>query len=151
MATRNKRSALIWKVVGLILAIALIFSVAYILFCGRGQPSQRAAIDLPVTVEIYSISLSRNDNGFECSFVPSVGNSKLIYTVTLHCLSFSIQDQVATAEYSNGKCTVEFTEKLLDFADYNMTLNISNEMDERNMTILTSLAHHDSGYSWSTP
>lgn len=151
MATRNRRSTLIWKVVGLILAIALIFSVAYILFGGKSQPSELTAIKLPDTVEIYNISLSGNDNGFECSFVPSVGNSKLVYKVTLHCLSYNIQDQVATAEYSNGICTVEFTEKLLDFADYNMTLNISNETDERNVTIFTSLSQHDSGYSWSTP
>jgi putative transcriptional regulator len=151
MATRNRRSALIWKVVGLILAVALIFSVAYIFFGGRSQPNQLAFIELPDTVEIYNISLSRNDNGFECSFVPSVGDSKLIYTVTLHCLSYNIQDQVATAEYSNGICTVEFAEKLLDSVDYNMTLNISNETNERNVTIFTSLSQHDSGYSWSTP
>lgn len=35
MATRNRRSALIWKVVGLILAVTLIFSVAHIFFGGR--------------------------------------------------------------------------------------------------------------------
>jgi len=152
MATRNRRSALIWKVVGLILAVTLIFSVAYIFFGGRSQPNQLATIELPDTVELYNISFSTNDNGLkEYSFVPSVGNSKLIYKVTLHCLSYNIQDQVATAEYSNGICTVEFTEKLLDSADYNMTLNISNETDERNVTIFTSLSVEGTGSSWSTP
>lgn len=151
MATRNRRSALIWKVVGLILAVTLIFSVAYIFFGARSQPNQLATIELPDTVELYNISHSRNDNRLECSFVPSVGNSKLIYTVTLHCLSYNIQDQVATAEYSNGICTVVFTEKLLDSVDYNMRLNISNDSDERNVTIFTSLSVEGTASSWSTP
>ncbi|MHB8962814.1 MAG: helix-turn-helix domain-containing protein [Saccharofermentanales bacterium] len=154
MATRNRRSALIWKVVGLILSVILIFSLAYIFFGGRSQSNQLATIELielPDTVELYNISLSKNDSSLVCSFVPSVGNDKLIYLVTLHCLSYDIQDQVASAEYSNGICTVEFTEKLLNSVDYNMTLNISNETDERNVTIFTSLSQHDSGYSWSTP
>jgi transcriptional regulator with XRE-family HTH domain len=150
MATRNRHSALIWKVVGLILAVTLIFSAAYIIL-SRSQLNQLATVELPDTIEIYNISLSGNHNYLECSFVPSVGNRKLKYTVTLHCLSFEIQDQVATAEYSNGICTVEFTEKLLDAMNYNMTLNISNETDERNVTIFTSLSQHDGGYTWTTP
>lgn len=151
MAIRNRRSALLWKVVGLILAVALIFSVAYIFFGSKSQTNQPATMELPDTIELYNISLYKNDNSFECSFVPSVGNSKLIYTVTLHCISYDVQDQVAIAQYSNGICTVEFHEKLLDSLDYNITLNISNETEERNVTIFTSLSQYDSGYSWSSP
>lgn len=160
MATRNRRSAFIWKVVGLILAVTLIFSIAYIIFGRSNQPNQPASIKLsgtvylPDTIELYNVSISRNDNGIGFLFVPSVGNSKLKYTVTVHCLSYyEIQNQVATAEYSKGICSVTFSEKLLKFGTYNMSLNISNGTDERNVTILNSfdLDQDGTGYSWTTP
>lgn len=151
MAIRNRRSALIWKVVGLILAVALIFSTSYIYFNLRSQVKQVSAIEFPDTIEIYNISLKEVDNGFECSFVPSAGNSKMIYTVTLHSLSHDIPDKIETAEYSNGICTVKFMIELSPYEEYNMTLNIRNKRNERNVTILTNLSQIDNGYLWNTP
>ncbi len=151
MATRNRRSALIWKVIGLILAVALVFAGAYIFSTCRNKPNQLANIKLADTIEIYNISFLKNDNSMEFSFVPSIGNSKLIYKVAIHCISYDIPDQVVIAKYSNGICTVKFSERLVDSWDYNMTLNISNEVNERNVTILTSLSQQKNDFSWSTP
>lgn len=71
MAIRNRRSALIWKVVGLILVVALIFSASFIILNLRNQSKQVSAIELPDTIEIYNISDSKNNNGDGLKFVRS--------------------------------------------------------------------------------
>ena len=65
MATRNRRSALIWKVIGLILAVALVFAGAYIFSTCRNKPNQLANIKLADTIEIYNISFLKNDKQFQ--------------------------------------------------------------------------------------
>ena len=155
MAVRNRRSAVIWKTVSIILAVILIFSAAWLvsgLQNSNQKENRQESVTLPDTVELSDIYIDGDKNRLVCSFVPSIGNADLKYSVTLSCHFSDVPDKTADAEYRNGICTAVFENAdMLEYIDYSIVLSISDGKETRNTVVVTSVSAERDGFSWSSP
>lgn len=151
MAVRNRRSVIIWKTVCIILAVALIFSAAWLVLRLQTANQQEPDI-LPDTVELSDIHIDGDKDRLVCSFVPSIGNAELKYSVTLSCHATDVPDKTVDAEYRNGVCTSVFDNaNLFGYIDYSIVLSISDGKETRNIVVVTSMSVEQDGFSWSSP
>ncbi|MDD6094677.1 MAG: helix-turn-helix domain-containing protein [Clostridia bacterium] len=155
MAVRNRRSVIIWKTVSIVLAVALIFSAAWLVLrlqTANQQENRQESVMLPDTVELSDIHIDGDKNRLVCSFVPSIGNLDLEYSVTLSCHATDVPDKTADAEYRNGICTAVFENAdLFEYIDYSIVLSIRDGKETRNTVVVTSMSVERDGFSWSSP
>ena len=146
LAVKNRHTATVWKILCLISLI-----IAGILLGKAIWETNRedSAIRLPDIIKASSVSFSCNSEELTCSFVPSIGNKDISYTVTLNCSDKSIPGATVTAQYNNGICTASFDRsKLFGDAGYSAVLSIDYCGDVRNVTLAKGLCFDENICSW---
>ena len=106
---------------------------------------------LPDKIEVSNVCFNGNDNGkaLICSFVPSIGNDDIIYTVSLHSKANSSPDAMTVSEYENGICTATFDKsKLSEYEEYSVVLSIDYKGDVRNLMLAEVFNFQENSYSW---
>lgn len=151
LAIRNHRAANGWKAVCLVLLVCIGFLMGKVYFGSSFSESSGEAskVTLPDTIEASNVRFNGNNQELICSFVPSIGNPDVIYTVTLYCHDNSFPGQTVVSQYENGICTAVFDKsKLSKYADYSVVLNIDYNEDIRNLTLAEDLEISEDSYSW---
>ena len=154
LAIRNHRAANGWKAVCLVLLVCIGFLMGKVYFGSRFSESSEEAsrVSLPDTIEASNVRFNGNNQELICSFVPSIGNPEIIYTVTLYDQynhDNSIPGQTVVSQYENGICTAVFDKsKLSKYVDYSVVLNMKYKEDIRNLTLAEDLEVSEDSYSW---
>lgn len=148
LAIRNHRAANVWKVVCLLSLIVTGILIGKVYF-GNNSSQDALKVLLPEKIGVSGVGFHGNDEELICSFVPSIGNSKIVYTVTFHSDDKIYPDATAVAKYENGICTAVFeTSKLVEYTQYSVVLNIDYRGDVRNLTLAEGFQFMKDGYSW---
>ena len=151
LAIKNRRSANIWKTICFVLTVVVVF------LCGRifsdNHPQEIEAPDSGFfAIELSSVSFVVNDKEVICSFVPSVGDPNITYSITMHSLSAYYVDETVTAQYNNGICVAAFDKsKLSENAEYSTVLSISGRDVIRNLTVADIFCYKENSCSWQSP
>ena len=82
IAIRNRRAANTWKVLFLIslVVIGIIIGKSYF---GNSISENTSQVILPEKIEVSNVCFNCNSKELICSFVPSIGNDDITYSVTL--------------------------------------------------------------------
>lgn len=148
LAIRNRRAANVWKVVCLISLIVIGVLIGKIYF---GNHMETPEVLLPDRIEVSNVCFNGNSKELICSFVPSIGNDEIIYTVTLYRNDNSFPDATTVSEYKSGICTAAFDKsKLSEYAGYSVVLNIDYKGDVRNLTLAKDFHFQENSYSWES-
>ena len=143
LAIHNRRSANLWK------AMFLSALVVICILIGTVFTSKNSTPSLPETITVSGVDFVCYLDSLECSFVPSVGNEDITYTVTMDSPS---HNQTVTAKCENGTCRARFeTEPLPTYLEYDVVVSISRKNEIRNMTIAENLTFRDHSCSWLIP
>ncbi|MGN0518340.1 MAG: helix-turn-helix domain-containing protein [Acutalibacteraceae bacterium] len=150
LAIRNRRTANVWKIVCLCSLIVICILIGKICF-GSSISENTSNVMLPDKIEASNVRFYGNDKDTICSFVPSVGNDDIIYTVTLVCTNNSFPNATTVAQYEGGICTAAFDkDQLSEYAEYSAVLNIDYKGDIRNLTLAEVLNFEENSYSWQS-
>lgn len=150
LAIRNRRTANVWKIVCLCSLIVICILIGKILF-GGGVSKNTSNVMLPDKIEASNVRFYGNEKDTICSFVPSIGNDDIIYTVTLVCHNSSFSSVTTVAKYEGGICTATFDNgQLSENAEYSAVLNIDYKGDIRNLTLAEVLNFEENSYSWQS-
>lgn len=146
LAIRNRHTATVWKV------LCLISLIVIGVFLGKDhwETNHEASEGrLPDTVEVSDVGFYSNGEELTCSFVPSIGNEDIFYTVTLNCSDNSFSGATTAAQYKNGICTASFDKsKLFGQAGYCVVLSIDYHGDVRNVILANDFSFDENSCSW---
>lgn len=144
LATRNRRTANIWKIISLVLIVAISFLIGQNYFGNKNK-----SMMLPDLVEVSNVCFIGNDKELTCSFVPSVGNENVVFTVSMYCNDNKYPTNKVISNYQDGVCTATFDKsKLTAHVDYSVVLNVSYNGDVRNLTITDVFSFYENDYTW---
>lgn len=148
LAVKNRRSANIWK----ILCLVLLLSVGFLIgnaFSNKNyydESEKNLLLEITKTENVY---FTGNNKEVICSFVPSVGDDDMVYTVTMQSHDGSSSNETVVAQYDNGVCIAVFDKaKLSEFEEYTVVLNIAGKGENRNLTLAETFNFSENGYSW---
>lgn len=146
LAIRNRHTATVWKVLCLISLIV----IGVLLGKGHWETNHEASEGrLPDIVEVSDVGFYSNGEELTCSFVPSIGNEDISYTVTLNCSDNSFSGATTAAQYKNGICTASFDKsKLFGHAGYCVVLSIDYHGDVRNVILANDFSFDENSCSW---
>lgn len=148
LAVRNRRSANIWKTVCLVLILVVGFLIGEAISNNSysDEYKKNLLFDITKTENVY---FTGNNKEVICSFVPSVGDDDMVYTVTMQSHDGSSSNETVVAQYDNGICIAVFDKaKLSEFAEYTVVLNIAGKGENRNLTLAETFNFSENGYSW---
>lgn len=148
LAVRNRRSANIWKILCLVLLLAVGFLIgeAFSNNSRSDESEKNLLLEITKTENVY---FTGNNKEVICSFVPSVGDDDMVYTVTMQSHDGSLSNETIVAQYDNGVCIAVFDKsKLSAFAEYTVVLNIAGKGENRNLTLAENFNFSENGYSW---
>ena len=148
LAIRNRRTANIWKVLFLIslVVIGILIGKSYWGNSNLENPSQTI---LPERIEASSVFFQCNGKDLTCSFVPSIGNDDITYSVTLAGHDNSFPGATAVSEYENGICVATFdASELSEYVEYRVVLRMEYRGEVRNMTLADAFCFQENGCSW---
>lgn len=150
LAIRNRRTANVWKIVCLCSLIVICILIGKICF-GSSISENTSNVMLPDKIEASNVRFYGNDKETICSFVPSIGNDDIIYTVTLVCHNSSLSSVTTVAKYEGGICTAAFDNgKLFENVEYSAVLNVEYKGNVRNLTLAKVFDFEENGYSWQS-
>ena len=148
LAVKNRRSANIWKILCLVLLLAVGFLIGNA-FSNKNyydESEKNLLLEITKTENVY---FTGNNKEVICSFVPSVGDDDMVYTVTMQSHDGSSSNETVVAQYGNGICIAVFDKaKLSEFAEYTVVLNIAGKGENRNLTLAETFNFSENGYSW---
>lgn len=148
LAIRNRRATNAWKVICLILLIVIGVLIGKNYF---GNNNETLEVLLPERIEVSNVYFNGNGNELVCSFVPSIGNDDIIYTVSLYCHDNSFPSAATVSQYERGICTATFDKsKLSECTEYSAVLNIDYKGDVRNLTLAEVFIFQENSYSWES-
>lgn len=151
LAVRNRRSANLWKIICLILILVVGFLIGKA-FSNNSFSQESVKSFLFEKTEISNVYFSGNSKEVICSFVPSVGNDDMVCTVTMNSRDGRFSNETVVAQYDNGICTAVFDkDKLSEFSEYAVVLNIACEDEMRNLTLAETFSFEGNGCSWQLP
>ena len=148
IAIRNRRAANTWKVLFLIslVVIGIIIGKSYF---GNSISENTSQVMLPEKIEVSNVCFNCNSKELICSFVPSIGNDDITYSVTLSSHDNSFPSATVVSEYENGICMATFdVSKLSEYVEYSVVLSIEYRGDVRNLTIADVFNFKENGCSW---
>lgn len=148
IAIRNRRAANTWKVLFLIslVVIGIIIGKSYF---GNSISENTSQVMLPEKIEVSNVCFNCNSKELICSFVPSIGNDDITYSVTLSSHDNSFPSATVVSEYENGICMATFdVSKLSEYVGYSVVLSIEYRGDVRNLTIADVFNFKEDGCSW---
>lgn len=148
IAIRNRRAANTWKVLFLIslVIIGILIGKSYF---GNSISENTSKVMLPEKIEVSNICFNCNSKDLICSFVPSIGNDDITYSVTLSSHDNSFPSATVVSEYENGVCMATFdVSKLSEYAEYSVVLSIEYRGDVRNLTLADVFNFKENGCSW---
>ena len=148
IAIRNRRAANTWKVLFLIslVVIGIIIGKSYF---GNSISENTSQVMLPEEIEVSNVCFNCNSKELICSFVPSIGNDDITYSVTLSSHDNSFPSATVVSEYKNGICVATFdVSKLSEYVGYSVVLSIEYRGDVRNLTIADVFNFKENGCSW---
>lgn len=148
LAVKNRRSANIWKILCLVLLLAVGFLIGNA-FSNKNyydESEKNLLLEITKTENVY---FTGNNKEVICSFVPSVCDDDMVYTVTMQSYDGSSSNETVVAQYDNGICIAVFDKaKLSEFAEYTVVLNIAGKGENRNLTLAETFNFSENGYSW---
>ena len=148
IAIRNRRAANTWKVLFLIslVVIGIIIGKSYF---GNSISENTSQVMLPEKIEVSNVFFNCNSKELICSFVPSIGNDDITYSVTLSSHDNSFPSATVVSEYENGICMATFdVSKLSEYVEYSVVLSIEYQEDVRNLTLADVFNFKENGCSW---
>ena len=148
IAIRNRRAANIWKVLFLIslVVIGILIGKSYF---GNSISENTSKVMLPEKIEVSNVCFNCNSKDLICSFVPSIGNDDITYSVTLSSHDNSFPSATVVSEYENGICMATFdVSKLSEYVEYSVVLSIEYQEDVRNLTLADVFNFKENGCSW---
>lgn len=146
LAIRNRRTARIWKLSILILLAVVILIV--VVTCQRSSDTENL---LPDDIEASDVYFSGTDKEMVCTFVPSIVNTEILYTVSLYSKGESAPILTVPAEFANGICTAVFDKSALtENAEYSAVLTADCNGDVRSLTLADVYVFPENAYSWET-
>lgn len=148
LAVKNRRSANIWKILCLVLLLVVGFLIGEAISNNSysDEYKKNLLFDITKTENVY---FTGNNKEVICSFVPSVGDDDMVYTVTMQSHDGSSSNETVVAQYDNGICIAVFDKaKLSEFAEYTVVLNIAGKGENRNLTLAETFNFSENGYSW---
>ena len=149
IAIRNRRAANTWKVLFLIslVVIGIIIGKSYF---GNRISENTSQLMLPDKIEVSNVYFFNcNSKELICSFVPSIGNDGITYSVTLFSHGDSIPCATVVSEYENGMCTATFdVSELSKHVEYRVVLSIEYRGEVRNLTRADAFDFEENGGSW---
>lgn len=148
IAIRNRRAANTWKVLFLIslVIIGILIGKSYF---GNSISENTSKVMLPEKIEVSNICFNCNSKDLICSFVPSIENDDITYSVTLSSHDNSFPSATVVSEYENGVCMATFdVSKLSEYAEYSVVLSIEYRGDVRNLTLADVFNFKENGCSW---
>lgn len=148
LAIRNRRAANIWKVLFLIslVVIGILIGIGYF---GNRIYGNTSKVMLPEIIEVSNLCFRCNSEDLICSFVPSVGNEDITYSVTLSSHDNRFSSVTVVSEYENGICMATFdVSKLSEYVEYSAVLSIAYRGDVRNLTLADVFHFKDNGCTW---
>lgn len=151
MVVRNRRSARLWKGIGVVLAVGIVLLLALFFLRLREPETPVETLALPDTIQIYGLNMESGtvDKRIKFSFVPSVASEDLTYQVTLrqNDLLGTAKYETVTAAYSEGYCHAAFEMKYAYGLWFDAVLTIQNGLEERNVVLFEKLEYdNNSGY-----
>lgn len=151
LAIKNRRSANIWKTICFVLIVAVVFLCGKVFSDNYPQETESPDSVFPA-IELSNVSFVVNGNEVICSFVPSVSDPDITYSITMHSLSDCYVDETVTAQYNNGICIAAFDKsKLSENAEYSTVLSISRRDVIRNLTVADIFCYKENNCSWQSP
>ena len=148
IAIRNRRAANIWKALFLIslVVIGILIGKSY---SGSSISETASQVMLPEKIEASNVFFHCNSEDLVCSFVPSIGNDDITYSVTVSSRDNSSPSATVTAEYENGVCTATFdVRELSEYVEYSVVLSMEYRGAVRNLTLADALNFKENGCSW---
>ena len=148
IAIRNRRAANIWKALFLIslVVIGILIGKSY---SGSSISETASQVMLPEKIEASNVFFHCSSEDLVCSFVPSIGNDDITYSVTLSSRDNSSPSATVTAEYENGVCTATFdVRELSEYVEYSVVLSMEYRGAVRNLTLADALNFKENGCSW---
>lgn len=148
IAIRNRRAANTWKVLFLIFLVVIGILIGKSYF-GNSISENTSKVMLPEKIEVSNVCFNCNSKDLICSFVPSIGNDDITYSVTLSSHDNSFSSATVVSEYENGVCMATFdVSKLSEYAEYSVVLSIEYRGDVRNLTLADVFNFKENGCSW---
>ena len=138
----------IWKVLFLIslVVIGILIGKSYF---GNSISENTSKVMLPEKIEVSNVCFNCNSKDLICSFVPSIGNDDITYSVTLSSHDNSFPSATVVSEYENGICMATFdVSKLSEYVEYSVVLSIEYQEDVRNLTLADVFNFKENGCSW---
>ena len=148
IAIRNRRAANIWKALFLIslVVIGILIGKSY---SGSSISETASQVMLPEKIEASNVFFHCSSEDLVCSFVPSIGNDDITYSVTVSSRDNSSPSATVTAEYENGVCTATFdVRELSEYVEYSVVLSMEYRGAVRNLTLADALNFKENGCSW---
>ena len=148
IAIRNRRAANIWKALFLIslVVIGILIGKSY---SGSSISETASQVMLPEKIEASNVFFHCSSEDLVCSFVPSIGNDDITYSVTVSSRDNSSPGATVTAEYENGVCTATFdVRELSEYVEYSVVLSMEYRGAVRNLTLADALNFKENGCSW---
>ena len=148
IAIRNRRAANIWKALFLIslVVIGILIGKSY---SGSSISETASQVMLPEKIEASNVFFHCSSEDLVCSFVPSIGNDDITYSVTVSSRDNSAPSATVTAEYENGVCTATFdVRELSEYVEYSVVLSMEYRGAVRNLTLADALNFKENGCSW---
>ncbi|MBQ0135568.1 MAG: helix-turn-helix transcriptional regulator [Oscillospiraceae bacterium] len=151
LAIKNRRSANIWKIICFVLIVTVVFLCGKV-FSERNHQEIESPNSFFSAIELSNVSFVVNDKEVICSFVPSVGDPDITYSITMHSLSAYCADETVTAQYNNGICVAAFDKsKLSENVEYSTVLSVSGRDVIRNLTVADTFCYKENNCSWQSP
>lgn len=148
LAIKNRRTGNLWKASFLIVLVVIGILIGKSFF-GNGLFEKDSKIVLPEKIEASNLSFYCDSKKVVCTFVPSIGNEDIEYSVTLSTRDNMVPGATVVAEYEDGTCTATFdVSDLLENVKYSAILSVEYRGDIRNVTLAEAFSFEENGCTW---
>ncbi|MDD7741074.1 MAG: hypothetical protein PUJ62_13620, partial [Lachnospiraceae bacterium] len=118
-------------------------------YFGNSSFGNTSEVMLSEDIEVSNVYFDCNRKNILCSFVPSIGNDEITYSVTLSSYDNSFPSATVVSEYENGICVAAFdVSKLSEYARYSVVLSIEYQGEVRNLMLADGFTFTENSCSW---